>query len=253
MRLLYLILLLLLFFVVKAEAVTKQTGRWNPSGLDFMITTYSGELSLPDLATFIGHARNPGLFAFHPEEARHLTDNAEMEANGILLRFRFSNPNHPRYDYWAGFGNLFSEVSLFTFVPASEDSLKIRLVSQTSYFTVSGGVNRHYLFRNRFGFTIGMQAQFGLNVGGRILQEFLPDPEPDSESVLPLNETHRLFSKDGPIYSISCMLGLRVRLFSRTFLSWEAHPSYWISRIDGSTIRGTAGGGSLGIEMRFEL
>lgn len=247
------ILFLALIDLLAAGSANGQVGTgWKPAGLDFVVISHSGELNRPDLQAFVNNTRNPSLFGFQPESIRHISNEAEMEAGGLMVRFRFTNPDHPNYDYWAGIGNVFSQISLFSFYPTETDSLKLDLLSQTTYFMLAGGVNKHYHFLRRFRFTIGVQSQIGLNVAGRIQQEFSIRPEDHPDSGFQESETWRLFSNDGPYYSTGLLAGLRARLFSRTYLSWEVSPSYWISRIDGSTVNGFLGGGSIGIEIRFK-
>ena len=135
----FFITLFVLCDLAEAVALASQNDAgWKPSGLDFVIISSSGEPNHPNLQDFVRRARNPSLFAFQPENARLISDEAEMEAGGLMVRIRFSNPDHPNYDYWAGIGNIFSQISLFSFYPTEEDTLKMRLISQTRYFTLAG-------------------------------------------------------------------------------------------------------------------
>lgn len=255
----FLCLLCLLGCSIPSSAQTSEARTphsWTLTGLEFVVSGHTGSLSRPDLQSFVNNSRNPLLFDFDPANVRHVNGSASQETAGFTARFRFANTREPRYEVWAGFGTTFSETALYSFHPARSDSQKIRLVSQTGYFSLSGGIQKTYTPFSWLGLFFGAQTQIGINISGRIRQEFLEPSVRGSGSGsgpgFQETDSWRLFSNDGPVFATGPVLGLRLQPFRRTALTWETHPSFWLSRVDGSTISGRASGGSIGVQIRLQ-
>ena len=251
----FLCLLCLLGCSIPSSAQTSEARTphsWTLTGLEFVVSGHTGSLSRPDLQSFVNNSRNPLLFDFDPANVRHVNGSASQETASFTARFRFANTRDPRYEVWAGFGTTFSETALYSFHPARSDSQKIRLVSQTGYFSLSGGIQKTYKPFSWLGLFFGAQSQIGINISGRLRQEFLEPSVRGAGSGFQETDSWRLFTNDGPVFATGPVLGLQLRLFRRTALTWETHPSFWISRVDGSTITGRAGGGSIGIQIRLQ-